>query len=82
MAEGDDITTGRTLESANGLHGLVGGAVGHQDAVGTVEAQAVGTGQQQRILKELQTDWAGQLRLQCFHLQAKQSGVVSEIQGS
>lgn len=56
--------------------------MGHQDAVGTVEAQTVGAGQQQRILKELQTDWAGQLRLQCFHFQAKQSGVVSEIQGS
>lgn len=38
-----------------------------QDASGTVEAQAVGTGQQQWVLKKLQADWAGQLRLQCVH---------------
>ena len=50
--------------------------------MGTVETKAVSAGQEQWVLKELQTNWTGQLRLQCFHLQAKQSGVVSEIQGS
>lgn len=64
------------------MDGLAGGAVGDQDAVGTVEAEAVGARQEQRVLKELETNWAGQLRLQRFHLQAKRSGDVSEIQGS
>lgn len=45
----------------------------HQDAVGTVKAQAVGAGQQKGIFKQLQADRAGQLRLQCFHLQLNQS---------
>lgn len=56
--------------------------MGDQDSVGAVETKAMSAGQQQRVLEKLQTDWTGQLRLQCFHLQAKQSGDVSEIQGS
>lgn len=50
--------------------------------MGTVETKAVSTGQEQRVLEELQTDWAGQFRLQRFHLQAEQREAVSEIQGS
>lgn len=78
----DDVTTSGALKGRDGLEGLAGGAVRHQDAMGAVKAQAVGTGQEQGIFKQLQADWAGQLRLQCFHLQAKQRGVVSAIQGS
>lgn len=69
----DDVTTGGALKGRYGLEGLAGGAVRHQDAVGTVEAQAVGAGQEQRVFKQLQADRAGQLRLQCFHLQLNQS---------
>lgn len=43
------------------MDGLVGGAVGDEDAVGAAEAQAVGAGEQQWVLEELQADWAGQL---------------------
>lgn len=43
------------------MHGLAGGAVGDEDAVGAAEAQAVGAGQQQGVVEELQADWAGQL---------------------
>lgn len=50
--------------------------------MGTVETKAVSAGQEQWVLKELQTDRASQLRLQCFHLQAKKRGFVCEIQGS
>lgn len=69
----DDVTAGGALKGRDGLKGLAGGAVRHQDAVGTVKAQAVGAGQQQGIFKQLQADRAGQLRLQCFHLQLNQS---------
>lgn len=69
----DDVTTGGALKGRYGLEGLAGGAVRHQDAVSTVKTQAVGAGQKQRIFKQLQADWAGQLRLQCFHLQLNQS---------
>lgn len=69
----DDVTTGGTLKGRNGFEGLAGGAVRHQDAVSTVKAQTVGTRQEQRIFKQLQADRAGQLRLQCFHLQLNQS---------
>lgn len=69
----DDVTTSGALKGRNGLEGLAGGAVRHQDAVGAVKAQAVGTGQEQGVFKQLQADWAGQLRLQCFHLQLNQS---------
>lgn len=76
------MPAGGALEGADGLHRLVGGTVRDQNAVGTVEAEAMCAGQQERVLKELQTNRAGQLRLQCFHLQAKLSGVISKIQGS
>lgn len=76
------MAAGGALEDADGLDGLVGATVRHQDAVGAVGAQAVCAGQQHRVLEELQTNRAGQLRLQGFHLQAKRSGVISQIQGS
>lgn len=69
----DDVTTRGALKGRDGLEGLAGGAVRHQDAVGAVKAEAVGTGQEQGIFKQLQADRAGQLRLQCFHLQLNQS---------
>lgn len=69
----DDVTTGRALKGWYGLEGLAGGAVRYQDAVGTIKTQAVGTGQEKGIFKQLQADRAGQLRLQCFHLQLNQS---------
>lgn len=69
----DDVTTGGTLKGRNRFQGLAGGAVRHQDAVSTVKAQAVGTRQEQGIFKQLKADRAGQLRLQCFHLQLNQS---------
>lgn len=69
----DDVTTGGALKGRDGLKGLAGGAVRHQDAVGAVKTQAVGAGQEQGIFKQLQADRAGQLRLQCFHLQLNQS---------
>lgn len=56
--------------------------MGDQDSVGAVETKAMSAGQQQWVLEKLQTDWTGQLRLKRFHLQAKQSGNGSEIQGS
>ncbi len=43
------------------MNRFVGGTVGDEDAVGAAEAQAVGAGEQQRVFKELQADWAGQL---------------------
>lgn len=69
----DDVTTRGALKSRDGLEGLAGGTVRNQDAVGAVKAQAVGAGQEKGVFKQLQTDWAGQLRLQCFHLQLNQS---------
>lgn len=69
----DDVTTGGALKGRDGLKGLAGGAVRHQDAMGAVKTQAVGAGQEQRIFKQLQADRAGQLRLQCFHLQLNRS---------
>lgn len=69
----DDVTTSGALKGRYGLEGLAGGAVRHQDAVGTIKTQAVGAGQEQGIFKQLQADRAGQLRLQCFHLQLNQS---------
>lgn len=69
----DDVTTRGALKGRDGLEGLTGGAVRHQDAVGAVKAQAVGAGQEQGIFKQLQADRAGQLRLQCFHLQLNRS---------
>lgn len=69
----DDVTTRGALKGGDGLEGFAGGAMRHQDAVGTVKAKAVGTGQEQRIFKQLQADRARQLRLQCFHLQLNQS---------
>lgn len=69
----DDVTTRGALKGRDGLKGLAGGAVRHQDAVGAVKAQAVGAGQEQGIFKQLQADRAGQLRLQCFHLQLNRS---------
>lgn len=69
----DDVTTSGALKGRDGFEGLAGGAVRHQDAVGTVKAQTVSTGQEQGIFKQLQADRAGQLRLQCFHLQLNQS---------
>lgn len=69
----DDVTARGALKGRDGLEGLAGGAVRNQDTVGAVKAQAVGTGQEQRIFKQLQADRAGQLRLQCFHLQLNQS---------
>lgn len=59
--QGNDISTGRALEGANALNGFVGGAVGDENAVGAAKAQAVSTGEQQRVFKELQADWTGQL---------------------
>lgn len=76
------MAAGWALKGTDRVDWLAGGAVGHQDTMSAVETKAVSAGQEQRVLKELQTDWAGQLRLQCFHLHAKQSGVDSEIQGS
>lgn len=61
MIQRDDVTTSGALKGRDGFEGLAGGAVGHQDAVGTVEAEAVGAGQEQRIFKQLQADRAGQL---------------------
>lgn len=69
----DDVTARGALKGRDGLKGLAGGAVRNQDTVGAVKAQAVGTGQEQGIFKQLQADRAGQLRLQCFHLQLNQS---------
>lgn len=69
----DDVATGGTLKGRDGLERFAGGAVGHQDAVGAVETQAVGAGQEQGVFKQLQADRAGQLRLQCFHLQLNRS---------
>lgn len=69
MIQRDDVTTGGALKGRDGFKGLAGGAVRHQDAVGAVKTQAVGAGQEQGIFKQLQADRAGQLRLQCFHLQ-------------
>lgn len=69
----DDVTTRGALKGRDGFEGLAGGAVGHQDTVSTVKAQAVSTGQEQGVFKQLQADRAGQLRLQCFHLQLNQS---------
>lgn len=69
----DDVATGGALKSRDGLERFAGGAVGHQDAVGTVETQAVGARQEQGVFKQLQADRAGQLRLQCFHLQLNRS---------
>lgn len=51
VVEGDDIAAGGALEGGDGLDGLAGRAAGHQDAVGTAEAQAVGTGQQEGVLE-------------------------------
>lgn len=65
----DDVTTGGALKGRYGLEGLAGGAVRHQDAVGAVKTQAVGAGQEKGVFKQLKADRAGQLRLQCFHLQ-------------
>lgn len=78
----DDVTASGALKGRYGLEGLAGGAVGHQDAVGAVETQAVGTGQEQGIFKQLQADRAGQLRLQCFHLQLNQSRGDIQTHGS
>ena len=47
----DDVTARWALKGRDGLEGLAGGAVGHQDAMGTVEAQTVSTGQEQGIFK-------------------------------
>lgn len=69
----DDVTTGGALKGRDGLERFAGRAVRHQDAVGAVEAKAVGAGQEQGIFKQLQADRAGQLRLQCFHLQLNRS---------
>lgn len=69
----DDVTARGALKGRDRLEGLAGGAVRNQNTVGAVKAQAVGTGQEQGIFKQLQTDRAGQLRLQCFHLQLNQS---------
>lgn len=44
MAEGDDMSAGGALEGGDGLQRLVGGTMRHQDAMGTVEAEAVGAG--------------------------------------
>ena len=76
------MPAGGALEGVDGLHRLVGGTVRDQDSVGTVEAEAMCAGKQERVLKKLQTNRTGQLRLQCFHLQAKLSGVVSKVKGS
>ena len=69
----DDVATGGALKGRDGLERFAGGAVGHQDAVCAVETQAVGAGQEQGVFKQLQADRAGQLRLQCFHLQLNRS---------
>lgn len=69
----DDVTTGGALKGRDRFEGLAGGAVRHQDAVGAVKAQAVSAGQEEGVFKQLQADRAGQLRLQCFHLQLNQS---------
>lgn len=73
MIQRDDVTTRGTLKGGDGFERLAGGAVRHQDAVGAVETQAVGAGQEQGVLKQLQADRAGQLGLQCFHLQLNRS---------
>lgn len=78
----DDVTTRGALKGRDGLEGLAGGAVRHQDAMGTVKAEAVGTGQEQRIFKQLQADRTRQLRLQCFHLQLNQSRGDIKFHGS
>lgn len=57
----DDIAAGGTLEGGNAVHRLAGSTVGDEDTVGAAEAQAVGAGQQQGVVEELQADWAGQL---------------------
>lgn len=69
----DDVATGGALKGRDGLERFAGGAVGHQDTVSAVETQAVGARQEQGVFKQLQADRAGQLRLQCFHLQLNRS---------
>ena len=69
----DDVTTGGALKGRDRFEGLAGRTVRHQDAVGAVKAQAVSAGQEEGVFKQLQADRAGQLRLQCFHLQLNQS---------
>lgn len=51
MIQRDDVATGGALKGRDGFQGFGGGAVRHQDAVSAVEAQAVGTRQEQRIFK-------------------------------
>lgn len=51
VVEGDDIAARGALEGGDGLDGLAGGAAGHQDAMGTAEAEAVSTGQQEGVLE-------------------------------
>lgn len=69
----DDVTARGALKGRDRLKRLAGGAMRNEDTVGAVKTQAVGTGQEQRIFKQLQADRARQLRLQCFHLQLNQS---------
>ncbi len=73
LVERDDVAAGGALEGGDGLERLGAGAVRDQDAVGAVEAQAVGAGQQEGVLKQFQADWTRQLGLQCFHLQLNRS---------
>lgn len=68
VVQRDNIPARRTLESSNGFNGFTRAAARDQDAVGTAEAEAVGTGEQQGVLEQLQADWTGQFGLQCFHL--------------
>lgn len=57
----DDIAAGGTLEGGDAVDRLAGSTMGDEDTVGAAETQAVGAGQQQGVVEELQADWAGQL---------------------
>lgn len=68
VVQRDDIPARRTLESGNGFNGFTRAAARDQDAMGAAEAEAVSTREQEGVFKQLEADWTGQFRLQCFHL--------------